>query len=819
MKLWRKTPAVFGIGTKKSPHVLDLRPQEETIRKISSEQKKATYGKETQMKSQAQSPLSKDTLLEEIEGIEDRDERIALSLEVPITAKRRFFGGSTSARRVKADFTPQLIPRGKDFFKDLQERSFLSHLAQGPSSRARAEGGIERKSSSYHGASIGFAPVYPGGDSRIHNIRTFAILAGTLAFLLFGGFFVHKGFSLKHEATTKGVVAFENFLAAEEALKSFDFNRASQDFSKAYENLASAEESLGEIGGITISIVENLPFESRGSSSIALLRAAKHVAKAGEILSSGFTLFPRHGAVSAETILTVFAAEEESAGQQGSLIETFHVFEERLALAESELIQAEYEMARVNADDFPAEFQDRILELRQKTPTLLKMIGVAKDYSKISTVLLGAESPKRYLILFQNSSELRPSGGFIGSYALIEIDQGKLINMAVKGIYDADGQLTVNVIPPYQFQHITTSWSTHDANWFLDFPTSARKISWFYERTGAGKVDGVITLNVEVIEQLLALTGPISIGQYDLILDSQNFRDEIQYEVEAAYDKKLNRPKQILSDFTPIFLERLIGTAKESNKEIISIFMQALGEKLIMFYFDETTVQGFFENQGWTGSIVRVPSDYLAVVHSNIGGHKTSKYMQEEINHRVEIQGDGSITGHLRITRTHSGGNTKYWWYNRNNVDYVKMYVPQGSELISYSGGQRREVAKPVDYTALNFIEDPEVSAIEATMEASGPIDIFNESGKVVFGTWLVTKPGTSSVLEIDYKLPFQVEFTNGVGKYVLFLQKQPGTRYQASVALTIPDRWEIVGENLDSASPENFVLDKDRAIEYIFMQ
>jgi hypothetical protein len=658
-----------------------------------------------------------------------------------------------------------------------------------------------------------------GKYSTFRGVGNFAFVSATIALFLFSSFFVYKGFVAKDEGTEKSIAAYESLKSAEEALKDLNFEEAEEGFLKAYENLASAENSINEIGNLTVSIVENLPFDSRAESGISLLRAAKHIAKAGEIVSKAFASSPLKGAMSAELFLGALAGTSSEGGYPDY---DFDSFEANLSAAESELLSAKENMGNVDASDFPQDLQGSISELGEKIPILLSIVSSARDYSKISAFLFGTDAPKRYLVIFQNSSELRPTGGFIGSYAIIEMHEGKLKNMFVDGIYNADGQLAVNIIPPGPFQHIATAWSTHDANWFLDFPTSAEKISWFYERTGGGKVDGILTLNVEVIEQMLALTGPIHLAEYDIVLDAQNFRDEIQYEVEVAYDKELNRPKKVLSDFSPIFLERLFDVSKNSGKDVLSILIKALEQKYIMLYSENDKVQEFFEKQGWAGEIYETQNDYLAVVHSNIGGHKTDKYMQDSVNYNANIQDDGSITGRLVLRRTHNGGNTKYWWYNRANIDYVKIYVPEGSEIISYSGGARRKVKNPADYEALQFSKDPDIQEMELGMREHGPIDIFKESGKTVFGTWLVTKPSRTSAFTVEYKLPIRAEFKNSIGKYELYLQKQPGTTLKADFEIDIPGNWEVVWDNATTELvqvrdlKQSFVLDKDKVIGYI---
>ena len=59
--------------------------------------------------------------------------------------------------------------------------------------------------------------------------------------------------------------------------------------------------------------------------------------------------------------------------------------------------------------------------------------------------ILGFEGKRKYLVLFQNNMELRPGGGFIGSYGILEMENGVVKQFKVSDIYDADGKLTIHV--------------------------------------------------------------------------------------------------------------------------------------------------------------------------------------------------------------------------------------------------------------------------------------------------------------------------------------------------------------------------------------
>jgi len=73
--------------------------------------------------------------------------------------------------------------------------------------------------------------------------------------------------------------------------------------------------------------------------------------------------------------------------------------------------------------------------------------------------------------------ELRPTGGFIGSFGLLNFENGKLGNLNVNDIYAIDGQLKGHVAPPDELLHFLgqPNWYMRDSNWSPDFPISAER--------------------------------------------------------------------------------------------------------------------------------------------------------------------------------------------------------------------------------------------------------------------------------------------------------------------------------------------------------
>ena len=219
---------------------------------------------------------------------------------------------------------------------------------------------------------------------------------------------------------------------------------------------------------------------------------------------------------------------------------------------------------------------------------------------------------KRILVLFQNQTEIRPGGGFIGSYADITLDEAGVKTIDVNDIYPPDRELEkiVNVVPPIELRGITPLWGARDANWFFHFPTSAEKVATFlesspdYQREGV-RFDAVVGMNVSVIESIIASAGEIPLPEYDTVINRENFLPEIQREVEAGKDKFLLRqPKRILSVLAPKIFEAVGNLDEEGKKFLATSLADHLKTKDLMFYSRNIEFQNFFENTAVSGSVM-----------------------------------------------------------------------------------------------------------------------------------------------------------------------------------------------------------------------
>lgn len=609
---------------------------------------------------------------------------------------------------------------------------------------------------------------------------SFSSIAMVIFLVIISAGFFSRGLKIKDMVLGSSKGAYINLAMAKEEVMQRDFEKSSLEFANAYDKFEKISQDINSLGGTLVKTARFFPFLSKISSGDYAARAGKNISKigilAGEIMQA------------MEVIKNPLNNENK---KSVSLLQVFKDVEKNLKEIASLMNELQDNLAKINPDDIPEEKRLQFIELKNKLPEIQKFMASFISNSRIFTDVLGGNGPRKYLFLFQNNQEMRATGGFIGTYGMLDIFNGNIRKFFIDGIFNPDGQLKEKVIPPTPIQKISAAWSLHDSNWFPDFPKSAEKAIWFYEKTGGPTVDGVITMTPMVMQELLKVTGPIEMPEYDVVVDSDNFIEKIQYEVEVDYDKELNEPKKILADLAPKILDKIFNTRNFADMaKTMSILIKSLNEKQILIYSRNYEIEKILSDNGWSGEVLNASKDYLSVINTNINGYKTDGVVDEMIAHQAEIQADGSIIDTVTVTRHHNGGSLKQDWWNKVNANYLRVYVPKGSVLLSADGQTREFNSPPLDYKILGFKRDAQVQEEEDSMridEASGT-RIYEDGDKTVFANWAYVSPQETVEIKYKYLLPFKIDVNNtdkSADTYSLLAQKQsgsPGSKFSSEI-------------------------------------
>ncbi|HEY4497056.1 MAG TPA: DUF4012 domain-containing protein, partial [Candidatus Paceibacterota bacterium] len=456
--------------------------------------------------------------------------------------------------------------------------------------------------------------------------------------------------------------------------------------------------------------------------------------------------------------------------------------------------------------DMNSEYLNLSMDLDYAISGLRAIIGFLDD-----------QSPKHIVVIFENPSEIRPGGGFFGSYADLIIQNGAIKEINVDDIYRPDKFSDFKVVPPLHLQGVTTLWGARDANWFFDFRKSASKIMLFLEESDIFKdngiqFDGVIAINVRLVEDILKIIGDIDLPEYDLVLNSDNFLREVQYEVEAGRDKIPGQnPKKILSVITPRLIEALKNLEDEDKIKFLDDLNYRLSNKDIKFFFEDENLQNFVAKAGADGAVFETSKnfngDYLAVVSANVAGGKSDYFIKQIINLNSRIDSSGMINNSLSITRTHSGEKEKEWWYRAQNNNFIKIFTTAGSKLIDVDGNSVKTITPSVDYKKSGYLVDKDLEEVEGSKELLAHLNtgVYRESGKTVFGTWFNVPAGKSKNLQLIYESSRKISLSNKVN-YQFVLDKQSGVDSAFEYAIEAPAgfKWLESDSNLFKYSADN---------------
>jgi len=625
---------------------------------------------------------------------------------------------------------------------------------------------------------------------------SFAVLLLVLIFplKLYGHWQSFK--DLKTKIITAATAAISELSAGKEAVEKNDLTAADTSFSRAAANFSLANQELNKINKLLFVLADLAP-----NQELRLAGASQRLVTAGQLGSQ----------LAAE--LTV-ATDQLFNNSQGRYLTAALVdFGASCQRAKTLAGQLNEILAPLNPADFPADYQEQFRVLRQRAVWLETSLGELTDLNEKLRLFLGEAYDKRYLLIFQNNTEARASGGFMGSFALVDFSRGNLKKLQVPGggTYDTEAGLQRFIQAPAPLQLLKARWYMWDANWWPDWPTSARKIMWFYEQSGGSTVDGVISLTPEVVMKLLAVVGPIDLtNAYGVVVTADNFLDVVQPIVEQK-QVPTTTPKQIIGDLTSKLLDQLAQTkTKDSWLAIVNIIEQSLNEKQLLLYFSDEQLENKVKEFGWDAALRQTPEDYLQVVNTNIGGGKSDRKIKQTLELSAAILSDGSIINNLTIIRDHQAVKGEAFSGVRN-VDWLRVYVPQGSKLLT-SEGWRRPDEVFFDYPEAAWELDDSLANERAalTEESTGTL-IYDEQGKTVFANWSMVDPGQAAVIKLTYKLPFKLTLRQPAGdwldkilalwqtpdkfyRYSLLAQKQPGViNSEINFKLDLPSSYQTI--------------------------
>ncbi|MDQ1284468.1 MAG: hypothetical protein QG620_816 [Patescibacteria group bacterium] len=347
---------------------------------------------------------------------------------------------------------------------------------------------------------------------------------------------------------------------------------------------------------------------------------------------------------------------------------------------------------------------------------------------------------RSFMIFLQNNMELRPGGGFLGQYAIVKIKNGEVTSTFLEDANLLDQRIQAKITPPYPFKQMMQikKWKFRDSNFSPDFPTNVDKAKYFYRLSGrSGEFDGFVAVNSDVFNNVLELTGPITVSGHTFT--SENATLKLEEVVEKAYimnpELDTQNRKAIMKQMAPLIVEKLFSLGNISK--IADFVHREFKNRNIMVNFADPELQVAAEEAHWDGKVATDwGGDYLMMVDANMGALKTDYYVKREVSYDLDLTAEKPVaTLNILYKNTATYGD----WRTSDYHTYARVYVPKGSVLL-----ERKMVGWPI------------------TSE---------EFGKTYFGFKVDVLIGGQTDAMIKYELP--ADFNRD--DYRLLIQKQSG--------------------------------------------
>jgi hypothetical protein len=421
--------------------------------------------------------------------------------------------------------------------------------------------------------------------------------------------------------------------------------------------------------------------------------------------------------------------------------------------------------ARRDLDQRLPKFQDRAASAARGLDALIRFAG--------------GDGPRRYLFLNQNPDEIRPTGGFIGTYAVLAADgQGlhldqfsptEKFNAAHPDVAVAGSETG----SPFRFARPPIRQTMSNVNDVADFTKAARLAVDLWKSSGETPVDGVVSFTPAFLARILGVLGPVQVPDYQETVSADNLIARFDYytqQLETDPNANIAR-KGFVGSLARVVLDKALGAPPSQWQAIGKAMGDGFAGREGMAWSTDASVAGALAERHWDGTLPEVAGDFFYNAEFSYAA-KFDRLLRRSFDHHVVIHSDGSATITTTLVMNNPGPPAGL---NPGSLSYVTLYGPAGA--------------------VLGAVPEPPVSP-EPPM-----------AGHAAAGWFLSAPPLGSATLQVVWEAPDIARRTAKGWEYSLSWLRVPDhTGDELHLQVDLPDGWSWE----DTGPPATFNLDSD---------
>lgn len=430
---------------------------------------------------------------------------------------------------------------------------------------------------------------------------------------------------------------------------------------------------------------------------------------------------------------------------------------------------------------------DKPEQLKSLRSRLVQIAGLVEKARKIFPHvenLLAKNGEKKYLLLFANNMELRPGGGFIGSFGILTMKNMSLDSIQIYDVYDADGQLSVHVDPPEPIRKYLQQphWFLRDSAFSSDFYENYNEAKFFLEQElGLTDFSGGILLTTSSIQNILEAYGDIYLPDFNETVNKDNFYIKAQLYAERDFFPGSIQKKNFLGD---IAKQILIEADSVSAPLLVRQIEKSLDEKQIVMIVEDQEVQKVLDSLYWAGKTItprcteeglNCVIDFVFPVDANLGVNKANFFIRRDNTQRIKIAEDETISNSFVVNIQNDSANEVFPGGTYKN--YFQILLPLDSIVTQVT--KDGVLIEDVDQRETEF---------------------------KIIGFYFELPPQKSTEIQVDYRL--SQKLPKGSTTYQLVWQKQTGSQNSdLNLEISLPKSVSLIRQNFVPLVKDNRIF------------
>ena len=584
--------------------------------------------------------------------------------------------------------------------------------------------------------------------------------------VLLGVLVVLAGFSLAHAANA-GRAALDGKSAL---LRSQDLI-AGQNLDAARAELQGARASFDKTRKEMATATRFLPIVRYLPVVRTQVRGVETLADAGLVLSdAGLSL--------SDAAQVLVAPQDDSASFSDALGELRNI-RGLMATGLTSIDAAASTVARLDGSFLPGPVGDARAEFNRRLPEVRQRAADSEAALAAMITFVGGNGPRSYLFLSQNPDEVRPTGGFIGTYGVLTGIGGKL---AVTRYDSIESWMTAHpeavMRPeergsPYRYDPALAQ-RIANVNTTPDWPQSAEMAARLWARGGEEPVNGVISFSPAFLARILSVMGSVTVEGYDETITSDNLIERLDFYTHQQRDTLGADRKDFIAVLAKVVMDRLIEARTSQWASLGKVVADSFVAREAMAWSSDGEVSSVLSARRWDSALPDVAGDFVYPAEFEYAA-KNGRSLRRTYQHQVTLRPDGSgrVTTSVRITNP----NPLDPFANPAGVlTFVTLYGPQGATVA--------EGSDPLSLT------EPEVA------------------GHPARGWFRPLNPESETTVTVVWDVPrLATQRPDGTWVYSLLWMRLPDhTGDVLQLGFDLPDGWQWA----DEAPPTQVALDHD---------